>query len=90
MRLEWLKFDDSVPARIKKKSLGFVQKVLQGRDVDVWYATWWSGNWQIVWGFVCIPLMWIPLPGQPQVHPSTFFQDLADTLSCIGGNAPRY
>jgi len=24
MRIEWLKFDDSVPARIKKKSLGFV------------------------------------------------------------------
>ena len=24
MRIEWLKFDDYVPARIKKKSLGFV------------------------------------------------------------------
>jgi hypothetical protein len=26
------------------------------------YASWWSGNWQIMWGLLTFPLNWIPMP----------------------------
>ena len=33
--------------------------------------------------------MWVPWPGQTRVYPSQFFDDLRDTLSCLGGGVPR-
>jgi len=67
----------------------YKQKVLQGRDVDVCYATWWSGNFQILWGWLFVPLLWIPLPGQDVLSPSETFREIGYTLSCIQGNMPR-
>merc|ERR1719401_391618 len=43
----------------------YKQKVLKGRDVDVCYATWWSGNFQVLWGLLLFWVNWIPLPDQP-------------------------
>jgi hypothetical protein len=67
----------------------YKQKVLQGRDVDVCYATWWSGNFQVLWGWLFLPLIWIPLPGQDVQGPGATFSEIADTLSCIMGNVPK-
>merc|ERR1712048_77032 len=64
----------------------YKQSVLQGADVDVFYATWWSGCFQVLWGFLCLPLAWIPLPGQPTVTPGDFFgSEIGNTLTCMSG-----
>jgi len=67
----------------------YKQKILQGNDVDVWYAAWWSGNFQVVWGWLCVPLLWVPLPGQETLAPGQTFQAVLDTLSCFAGNVPH-
>merc|ERR1712226_1275304 len=58
----------------------YKQKVLQQRDVDVWYATWWSGNWQVVWGWVFCWVNWLPIPGAST--PSELPNQLSNTLTC--------
>lgn len=67
----------------------YKQSVLQARDVDVCYATWWSGNFQVIWGFLMIWVMWIPLPGMDAPRPSELFQSIADTWQCFIGNIPQ-
>lgn len=67
----------------------YKQKILQSMDMDVWYATWWSGNFQIMWGWLCIPLMWIQLPGSEALAPSETFTVIGQTLSCFAGNVPE-
>lgn len=67
----------------------YKQKVLQGRDVDVWYATWWSGNFQVLWGWLFLPLIWIKLPGQQPLGPLDTFSEIGNTLSCLAGNIPQ-
>ena len=49
----------TVPAGI---SNCYKQKCLKSVDLEVMYATLWSGYWQILWGFVMFPFNWIPLP----------------------------
>jgi hypothetical protein len=66
----------------------YKQKVLQGVDADIFYVTWWSGWFQVLWGWICIPLMWLPLPGQDVLSPADTFKAFAQTLSCIGGHDP--
>ena len=63
----------------------YQQHVLQYRQVEVVYGTWWSGLFQIPWGVLCIPLFWIKLPGQEQLPPDQTLKGLLDTLSCMCG-----
>lgn len=65
----------------------YKQKVLQGVDADIFYVTWWSGWFQLMWGWVCIPLIWLPLPGQDAVSIQETPQAIVDTFRCIGGDA---
>jgi hypothetical protein len=70
----------------------YKQKVLQGGDVDICYATWWSGNFQILWGILCIPQMWLKLPSQADdtyAPVSETFTYIGYTLSCLLGRVPR-
>jgi len=67
----------------------YKQHVLQGRDVDILYASWWSGNFQILWGLLAVPLLWVKLPGQDHLAPGETFQAIGDTLSCMSGNVPH-
>jgi len=67
----------------------YKQKVLKGVDLDVVYATWWSGNFQILWGIALFWINWIPLPQQDVQPPSRTFQDIADTWQCFIGNVPH-
>lgn len=66
----------------------YKQYVLQGSDVDIVYAAWWSGNFQVLWGWLCIPMMWIKMPGQ-DLAPGQTLQAFFDTLSCMAGNVPH-
>merc|ERR1712113_1068809 len=66
----------------------YKQHVLQGQDVDIIYATWWSGNFQVLWGWLSLPLLWIRLPGQ-DLRPAQTFSALSDTWSCMQGNIPH-
>jgi len=79
-------FVSTLPAAIGNV---YKQKVLQGRDVDVWYATWWSGNFQVLWGWALLWITWLPLPGQDPLSASDTFSEIGNTLSCLGGNMPR-
>jgi len=79
-------FVSTIPAAVGNV---YKQKVLQGMDVDVFYATWWSGNFQVLWGWLCIPLMWIPLPGQSTISPAETLSAFWDTLACFGGAMPH-
>lgn len=65
----------------------YKQKVLQGCDADIFFVTFWSGWWQMLWGWLCVPLLWLPIPGQ--ISPSETFGAIADTLSCFAGNVPH-
>jgi len=75
----------TVPAAVSNV---YKQKVLQGVDADIFYVTWWSGWFQLLWGWVCIPLMWLPLPGQDTLPPQDTFKAIAETLQCILGRDP--
>jgi hypothetical protein len=65
----------------------FKQWVLQGREVDVMYAMWWSRSFQVLWGWLSIPTIWVSLPGQ-DVKPSETGTTLINTFSCMLGNVP--
>jgi len=68
----------------------YKQKVLKGNDVDVWYATWWSGNFQVIWGLLCFWINWVPLPDQPPPYsPGQTGQAISDTWQCFIGNVPH-
>lgn len=67
----------------------YKQKVLKGLDLDVCYATWWSGNFQIVWGILLFWVNWIPLPQQEVTPPGATLQVIADTWQCFIGNIPH-
>lgn len=65
------------------------QYVLQARDVDVIYATWWSGNFQAIWGVLFVWLTWIPFPGESAVAPKGTIESIMNTVSCMLGNMPH-
>lgn len=67
----------------------YKQRVLKGRDVDVCYATWWSGNFQVLWGILLFWINWIPLPDQPVQYPGDTFQAISETWQCFLGNVPN-
>jgi hypothetical protein len=75
----------TIPAAVSNV---YKQKVLQGVDADIFYVTWWSGFFQLLWGWCCIPMMWIPLPGQPTLPPQDTFSAVWQTFECIAGHDP--
>jgi len=76
----------TVPAAV---SNCYKQKVLKGVDLDVVYATFWSGNFQVIWGIMLFWINWIPLPNQTVTTPGQTFQVIADTWQCFLGNVPH-
>lgn len=66
----------------------YKQKVLQGVGADIFYVTWWSGWFQVLWGWLCIPIMWLPLPGQDVLPPQNTFKAVANTFQCLAGTLP--
>ena len=76
----------TVPAGI---SNCYKQKCLKGVDLEVMYASLWSGNWQIMWGLLLFPMNWIPLPSPAQSYtPAEMGSYLNATLYCFVGIAP--
>eukprot|EP00929_Paragymnodinium_shiwhaense_P120067 TRINITY_DN91971_c0_g1_i1.p1 TRINITY_DN91971_c0_g1~~TRINITY_DN91971_c0_g1_i1.p1 ORF type:complete len:458 (+),score=45.16 TRINITY_DN91971_c0_g1_i1:86-1459(+) len=67
----------------------YKQHILQDGEVDIWYASYMSGNFQVLWGLCFIWTLWIPLPGQPSITPGETYQTLLDTWSCMSGNVPH-
>merc|ERR1712091_478223 len=69
--------------------MGDKQKILQGVNLDVFYATWWSGNAQVLWGFLLFWINWIPLPDQKVLSPSQTFRMIGDVFTCMCGTTPE-
>jgi hypothetical protein len=70
----------------------YKQKIMKGADLDCMWASWWSGNMQIVWGLLCYTMNWIPYPvpgGHNTQSPATLGSDLADAWTCFGGTSPK-
>merc|ERR1719217_929643 len=67
----------------------YKQHVLQDKDVDIMFASYMSGNFQVFWGLVFFWVLWIPLPGQRTILPSDTLSIVADTWSCMQGNIPH-
>lgn len=75
----------------------YKQRVAQGADLDLVWATFWSGNLQVVWGVLMYGLNWIPRPGPGGTKdhvewrythsPSTLGRDLAESWACLTGSA---
>jgi len=67
----------------------YKQLLLKDVDLEVMYATLWSGNWQVLWGLLLFPMNWIPLPS-PAVadHPSQTGEYLSRAWECFHGTAP--
>jgi len=65
------------------------QHCMQSLDLEIMYATYWSGWWQILIGIVLFPVQWIPMP-EPAPHvefletPTSF----ANAFLCFVGIAP--
>jgi len=64
----------------------YKQKVLQGVDADIFYVTLWSGWFQWLWGWICIPVMWIHLPNQPVLTPGQTLVAFTNTTKCLAGD----
>jgi hypothetical protein len=63
----------------------YKQSVLQSVDLDVCYATWWSGNFQVLWGLLMFWMNWIPLPDQKHYTPSDTWTLMSETWGCFTG-----
>ena len=46
----------------------YKQKCLKSVDLEVMYASFWSGNWQIMWGLLTFPINWIHMPPPAVEH----------------------
>jgi len=65
------------------------QKYLQEDDLDIVYASWWGGMWQIVAGVMFFPVNWIPLPSPATAQaPGDTLTYLYNGCLCTFGIAP--
>eukprot|EP00435_Cladocopium_sp_Y103_P072072 s121_g39.t1 len=70
----------------------YKQKKLKQVNLDVMWSFFWSGMWQVFWGFLLYPLSWVPWPtptGHNEAGPSTLGQDLRDSWTCFMGRNPK-
>ncbi|KAL1520522.1 hypothetical protein AB1Y20_022099 [Prymnesium parvum] len=67
----------------------YKQKCLKSVDLEVMYASLWSGYWQILWGVIMFPINWIPMPAPAEPH---YAQDTAHFIgrawTCFWGSVP--
>lgn len=69
----------------------YKQKVMKRVDMDLMWATFWSGNFQVIWGVVFYTINWIPYPtpgGHNTKSPTTLGSDLSDAWKCFVGTNP--
>eukprot|EP00966_Prymnesium_polylepis_P199799 4630583-Prymnesium_polylepis.1 len=67
----------------------YKQKCLKSVDLEVMYASLWSGFWQIVWGLVMFPINWVPMPEPAQPNPpGETGEFLARAWTCFWGAVP--
>jgi len=68
------------------------QKVSKMVDLDLMWATFWCGNFQVAWGILMYGINWIPYPvpgGTNTASPATLGSDLVDSWTCFTGSAPK-
>ena len=76
----------TIPAGI---SNCYKEKVLKTHDVDVMYASLWSGFWQILWGLVLFPINWLRMPEPATINePGQTWVYVRNTFTCFMGEAP--
>ena len=65
------------------------QHCLKSVDLEIMFATTWSGMWQVLWGILFFPMQWIPLPPPAEVTtPKELPSYLADSVTCFFGTSP--
>jgi len=71
--------------------MGYKQKVMKSVDMDLMWATFWAGNFQVVWGLLMYSINWVPYPipgGYNTQSPATLATDLGDAWTCFIGTNP--
>jgi hypothetical protein len=69
----------------------YKQKCLKDNDLDVMYATYMSGWWQVVWGVVFYASNWIPYPAPFSAStPSQFVPNVGAAWTCFIGENPHF
>eukprot|EP01065_Artemidia_motanka_P040340 TRINITY_DN502_c0_g1_i1.p1 TRINITY_DN502_c0_g1~~TRINITY_DN502_c0_g1_i1.p1 ORF type:complete len:478 (+),score=155.98 TRINITY_DN502_c0_g1_i1:50-1435(+) len=69
----------------------YKQKKLKSVDLDIMWAQFWSGWWQVLWGMVSYTINWIPYPvpgGHNDGSPKTLGSDISDAWTCFTGENP--
>ena len=67
----------------------YKQKCLKSVDLEVMYASFWSGNWQIMWGLLTFPINWIHMPPPAVEHePADTGEFLTRAWTCFLGSIP--
>jgi len=67
----------------------YKQKCLKSVDLEVMYASFWSGNWQIIWGLLTFPINWIPMPSPAPVNPpGETLEFVSRAWTCFVGEVP--
>ena len=67
----------------------YKQKCLKSVDLEVMYASFWSGNWQIMWGLLTFPINWIPMPAPAAANPPAETGEfIARAWTCFLGSVP--
>jgi hypothetical protein len=67
------------------------QNMMKSFDMDLMWTYLWSGNFEVLWGFVLYTVNWIPYPvpgGYNTQSPSTLGKDLRDAWTCFTGTDP--
>ncbi|GMI62333.1 hypothetical protein ScalyP_jg5347 [Parmales sp. scaly parma] len=76
----------TIPAGI---SNCYKEKQLKVRELDIMYASLWSGYWQIFWGLLMFPINWLRMPSPANYNsPGDTGTYLANTFTCFFGTAP--
>jgi len=67
----------------------YKQKCLKSVDLEVMYASLWSGFWQILWGLLMFPINWVPMPEPASSNPPEKTGEfLARAWTCFWGEVP--
>ena len=73
----------TIPAGI---SNCYKEKQLKVRELDIMYASLWSGYWQIFWGLLMFPINWLRMPSPANYNsPGDTGTYLANTFTCFFG-----
>lgn len=63
----------------------YKEKYLKEADLDVWYLNGWVALYQFIFGLMCFPITFVPIPGGDYITPRELPQYFLNGLKCFVG-----